>query len=1745
MEAAHLDVILRPHTDGGYEVALRFQASASQTDAYLIDQPLPRVSIDVERLLQVTSDPLHYGQQLTEMLFADQRLTTAFNTARTHAEAAGVALRFCLRLDASDTLLHGLRWETLHDPERSEPLFASERIVLVRAIESANMQPITLRPRGTLTALVVVAAPTDLAAYDLTPIDADAEARRCHEALHPLAVTELVSTADRCVTIAALRTALNDAPDILYLVCHGTSRMGRTFVWLQDDTGKSARIEGDVLVRQIAGLTRRPLLVILAACQSAGEDGDVHALAAIGPQLAREGVAAVVSMLGNVTQETIERTMPLFFRTLLRDGRIDRAIAAARGAVLDRRDWWSLTLLLRLRDGRLWLENSAAAGDSPPAGSDAQSRRRVLQHVRDYWIDGVLEHSLHGAALIALGIEERPEYVVYPWDMVVERAGHKARSIPPGTSLDRIFEEFGNELLILGTPGSGKTTMLLDLARALLERAERDPNARMPVVLHLSLWAENHSAMSEWVVHELEERYGIAKTTAEEWVKENRIILLFDGLDEVKLEQRNPCIVALNDFWKSYGAGMAVCSRIADYEALTERLRLRGAVLIQPLSDAQITAYLERGGAQLTGLREVLPTDLALRELAESPLLLSMMTLAYQGRDAEAIRQTFSNDSRQNQLFTTYVQRMLTRPRAGKTIAPQTIIDHLSWLARGMVHHSLSVFYLDDLQPTWITSKRNVWLYGLGSSLLIICFGLLIGYLLGAIAAGVAFVIGSRFVASNFSLFSALMAGGGVGAITGGLAAGLHLGIKGSGLGLYGVLGKIYRIRRSFWDWKAFREPLHFTASLRNGIVLGSIIGLSSGLLAGHSLAPYFAQNVAQPDPARSLNWVQQSANSLLIGLSLAISIVGIGALINTLQRWTLASLANGRQNIGRLSRVFFPLDASSIGGIIVSFVLTLCLVGFLTVAYLFDRSALSILLGLGSSLLIGTITALYFRFVNCSKFYKSERAGNEQAIGQRAAQRLKELLPKLALLSIVSVITCAILAVVLAWTLQFITETTIIPFATWVATSGVISFSLVNTYVILSQGGKSFLQLFLLRLILATSGGLPFRANTVLEQATERILLRRAGSGYLFIHRLVLEYFAALSPNQTDALLGSLSWALIDRGNTLRELDQPEAALEAFTQVLTTEPGNYTALANRAMVLRDLKRYEESLADLDRAIAVAYNNGYWARVYRGITLRILKRYDEALEELSHAIKLDPKPYWALIERSITYRVTDQANEAIVDATEAISLRPTSANYRYHRALAYKEAHEVDKALADLNLTIEYDSTDARYLTTRGEILRKLGRHEEAIADLTRATELDPAYFWAHYQRIETLRELRRYPEALALSDQLILKYPNLAGPHGDRGKTLLLMKEYELALASFTRATEIDPDYLWAYYQTITTLSRLKRYNEALALTEELLTKYPDNARLYVEQGEIYNSLSQYERALASFTRATELDPDYFWAHYQTVATLLQLTRYDDALSLTEQLLIKYPNNARLYLERGEIYNRLEQFEAALASFTRATEIDPESLWPKYYITTLLNRTERYEEALARCNEFIQRHPGKAGLHGERGETYLRLKAHERALADFTTAIDLQPDSGWAYRGRGVTLRNMGRYDAALADLNVAVEQASRNDWIIYQRGLTYWVAGDYERARSDFVQAIVLAQTKQVEEPGNQRNILNLVIYLLANGQSAEALSLAKATLQQSVTAEQLQDTRNDLTELRAISADHPGALELETILNQYQTQ
>jgi MFS family permease len=82
----------------------------------------------------------------------------------------------------------------------------------------------------------------------------------------------------------------------------------------------------------------------------------------------------------------------------------------------------------------------------------------------------------------------------------------------------------------------------------------------------------------------------------------------------------------------------------------------------------------------------------------------------------------------------------------------------------------------------------------------------------------------------------------------------------------------------------------------------------------------------------------------------------------------------------------------------------------------------------------------------------------------------------------------------------------------------------IVGLAVGLVFGGAACLQHYRVRASLVRARVAPWRYGRFLEAMTQRLLLRRSGSAYLFVHRLFRDYLADLTPDQPPAVRAAAS---------------------------------------------------------------------------------------------------------------------------------------------------------------------------------------------------------------------------------------------------------------------------------------------------------------------------------------------------------------------------------------------------------------------------------------------------------------------------------------------------------------------------------------------------------------------------------------------------------------------------------------------
>lgn len=714
----------------------------------------------------------------------------------------------------------------------------------------------------------------------------------------------------------------------------------------------------------------------------------------------------------------------------------------------------------------------------PASTQKSNDRQVMLRTVNKKWIIDYLESSLYPAAdPIWPNLGKEP-------NVVSQKRSRPVDFYPQGATIESVYEKADHRLLILGEPGSGKTILLLTLARILLKDAMLHDTHPMPVVFKLSSWAvwvekqpKRQPTLDNWLIEELKTKYDIPERTGREWIKNSNMLPLLDGLDEMGFDHQLTCIRAINAYLQTHGKSVpiVVSCRHEDYfRHEEERILQLKAVSIQPFEKEQIDAYLLSKGEHLENLkivRQAVDDYESMRELAENPLMLSVITEAYDKVPVEDLAAKSSLEAQRRQIFETYVNSMFSPPGGVPSLYGQSQTKQwLEWLANQLAQHSQTEFRIERIQPDWLPNERWRLLYRLVVSI--------VGGLIGAVLI---WQISLLFLDSSEVLpFMAM--GGLIGyLITFFASAEIKPAeaLRWSWVNLWRdlpealvigmvstpILGLInYWLRSSPWSGSV-EQLLFYQIGLYAllglfGIVLYALVGWVVGLIYGFSSLKLRNHNLIE-----TYKDIRDSAQiGVLIGLAVGVSELFIYGLYDRL----IDRLVHGPRPSTDL-----PYDLSY---------------GFVS--------------GLASGLFGGVIFGLS-HVLSGKKLEERKLSMPNQGIRRSAYNSmLVGLLIGLFVGLIVELLV-----------IQDPQNRNLVP------ASGLL-FALAGSLVSgLSNGGFACIQHIFLRLFLWCVRSMPLRYAHFLDYASDLKLLRKVGGGYVFLHSLLQEYFVSQHTTPMDGM--------------------------------------------------------------------------------------------------------------------------------------------------------------------------------------------------------------------------------------------------------------------------------------------------------------------------------------------------------------------------------------------------------------------------------------------------------------------------------------------------------------------------------------------------------------------------------------------------------------------------------------------------
>lgn len=201
--------------------------------------------------------------------------------------------------------------------------------------------------------------------------------------------------------------------------------------------------------------------------------------------------------------------------------------------------------------------------------------------------------------------------------------------------------------------------------------------------------------------------------------------------------------------------------------------------------------------------------------------------------------------------------------------------------------------------------------------------------------------------------------------------------------------------------------------------------------------------------------------------------------------------------------------------------------------------------------------------------------------------------------------------------------------------------------------------------------------------------------------------------------------------------------------------------------------------------------------------------------------------------------------------------------------------------------------------------------------------------------------------------------------------------------------------------------------FGEAEAHYRNAIEEDPQDSLAYVGLGNLHKQRSDTGRAIDAFSKATELNPDLWQAHYNLGGALYAEARERDfrgADDLMDRAVYHLVTALRLrpfesflgniYKDLGELFLHTRQYKYARRFFTRLIQHEEYGPIAHYYLGLTHFSMGRYNNAIHHYREFLKAEPKSALAFSKIGLAHLELGEWDRAREACQEALQLEPSN-------------------------------------------------------------------------------------------------------------------------------------------------
>ena len=318
------------------------------------------------------------------------------------------------------------------------------------------------------------------------------------------------------------------------------------------------------------------------------------------------------------------------------------------------------------------------------------------------------------------------------------------------------------------------------------------------------------------------------------------------------------------------------------------------------------------------------------------------------------------------------------------------------------------------------------------------------------------------------------------------------------------------------------------------------------------------------------------------------------------------------------------------------------------------------------------------------------------------------------------------------------------------------------------------------------------------------------------------------------------------------------------------------------------------------------------------------------------------------------------------------------------------------------------DNNEAYQLYMRGRYSFAKRTKEEMLRSIDyfrQAVKLDPKFALAYARMSEVYGSMPAYPylspkeafpEAKAAAEKALEIDPTLSEAHTFLAYAQVIFDwDWEGGERSFKRALELDPNNFSAHFRYGQIyLLPVGRSDEAISEMDQGLKSEPLDVNMGISLAWAELVRGQNEKALAQVRRFYDLEPNHPLSQWVLAQVLLEMGKYEEAISICEKWLQQDPNNQLALRDAGFASAKTGRRDKAEEMIARYREIAKTQWIPTGRIAAIYGALGDKDKAFAELEKAFEARDWD--MHRLNVEVYMRPLRDDPRFASFVKRLNL-----------------------------------------------------------------------------------------------------------------------------------------------------